>query len=408
MNPTVAQLPDAIDPRPWLHRVEQAKPHDVETALAATTVDEAQMAALLSPAALPWLETMAQRARGLTQRHFGRTIHLYAPLYLSSFCNSGCVYCGFSARHNVPRHKLDLRQTDAELAALKANGIEEVLLLTGERTRLADIDYVCAHTERASQRMHQVTAEVFPMEIAEYQRLAACGCVGISLYQETYDPVAYARYHLFGKKRDYQSRVEGPARALAGGLRTVGLGALLGLALPAFDMLALFRHARWLQKQFWQAGLSLSFPRIQPQTGDFMAPYAVSDRELAQIIFAFRIAFPTFPLVLSTRECAAFRDGMAGLGISKMSVASKTTVGGYSVASSTATAQFSTSDDRDGVTFCAALRERGFEPIFKDWDQVYRQPLVTHVGVERATPDDKRARAVRFSRPGADDAPLPN
>ncbi len=381
-------LPAEIDPRPWLDKADQASDREVQAALQAPEVNEAQLAALLSPAAAAYLEPMAQRAQALTRRQFGRTIHLYAPLYLSNYCGSRCTYCGFAAQNKVQRSKLTLEETAAELSALQAQGIEEVLLLTGERTRTADVDYICAHTELAARHMHQVTAEVFPMTETEYRQLVASGCVGISLYQETYDPAQYARCHLGGDKRHYGYRLHGPARALAAGMRTVGLGALLGLADPRFDLLALFRHARWLQRQFWQAGLSLSFPRIQPQTGHFEPPYPISDAQLAQYIFAFRLALPSFPLVLSTREAAAFRDGMAGLGVSKMSVASKTTVGGYAAVQASDAAQFEISDERDVATFCLALRRKHLEPVFKDWDAVYRNTAVADAG--RTIPGTER------------------
>jgi 2-iminoacetate synthase len=337
------------------------------------THEESAFAALLR-APPERLEALARRGQLLTRQHFGRTIALYAPLYLSSYCCGGCAYCGFAADRRQPRQRLEPVELDAELAALKAMGFEQVLLLTGERTPQADFGYLHAAVRAAARRFHEVTVEAFPMSVAEYRELAAAGCTGVTLYQETYDAEAYARWHRWGPKRDYASRLEAPARALEAGMRTVGLGALLGLAEPRAEALALYRHARELQRRFWRAGVSVSFPRLRPEAGGFEPPQAVSDRLLAQIIFAFRISLPETTLVLSTREAPALRDGLAGVGINRMSVASRTTVGGYRAAAAQAEAprQFAVSDERDVASFCAALRSRGLEPVFKNWDAAFR------------------------------------
>ena len=209
------------------------------------------------------------------------------------------------------------------------------------------------------------------MTESEYASLAQAGCTGLTLYQETYDPALYERVHRWGPKRDYAARLDAPARALAGGLRRVGLGVLLGLGDPARDALCLYQHAQHLRKEFWRAGVAVSFPRIRPQSGGFEPEYPVSERRLAQIIFAFRICLPDVPLALSTRECAAFRDGMAGVGINKMSVASRTTVGGYA-GEAAEESQFEVSDNRSVEAFCAMLAEKELEPVFKNWDRAYR------------------------------------
>ena len=330
------------------------------------------MAALLSPAAGRQLETLAHRAQMLTRRHFGRTIALYVPLYLSDYCSGGCVYCGFAADRSQPRHRLEPDDIVRELEAIKAMGFEEVLLLTGERTPRADLAYLLAAVAEAARHFHAVTVEAFPMSADEYRQLSEAGCVGVTLYQETYEPEQYARLHRWGPKRDYAARLDAPARALAGGMRWVGLGALLGLSDPLFDVLALYRHARHLRHRFWQSGVSLSFPRVCPQEGGYVPPYTVTETMLAQIVFAFRIACPDVPLVVSTRENARFRDGIAGVGVNKMSIASRTTVGGYRDHNDSPDGQFHVNDSRDIATFCAALRAKGLEPVFKNWDRVYR------------------------------------
>jgi len=360
-----------LDPTEGLRFCADADESAVRRAIACQEPGLRELSALLSPAAAPMLEQMAQRAQALTRRHFGRTVSLYVPLYLSSYCSSGCVYCGFASDRDTPRHRLTLDDIRTELAAVKAMGFDEVLLLTGERTPQADFDYVHAAVTTAAKIFHNVTIETFPMTESEYASLAQAGCTGLTLYQETYDPMLYERMHRWGPKRDYAARLDAPARALAGGLRRAGLGVLLGLGDPVRDALCLYQHARHLRQRFWRAGVAVSFPRIRPQSGGFEPEYPVSERRLAQIIFAFRICLPDVPLALSTRESAAFRDGMAGVGINKMSVASRTTVGGY--ANETAEeSQFEVSDNRTVEEFCAMLAENELEPVFKNWDKAYR------------------------------------
>ena len=340
--------------------------------LASPVADEAVFLELVRADPAQHLEQLAQRAQQITRQHFGRVITLYAPLYLSNYCSGGCAYCGFAADRHQPRHRLETPELMAELAALKAMGFEQILLLTGERTPQADFDYLHASVQTAARVFHEITVEAFPMTVEEYRRLADAGCTGVTLYQETYDPVAYARWHRWGPKRDFAARCEAPSRALEAGMRTVGMGALLGLADPVGEALALYRHVRDLQTRYWRAGLSVSFPRLRPESGGFQPPHAVSDRQLAQLIFAFRICLPDTSLVLSTREPPALRDGLAGVGINRMSVASRTTVGGYREAASETARQFAVSDERDIATFCAALRQRGLDPVFKNWDAAYR------------------------------------
>lgn len=349
-----------------------AASRDVDTALSSENPSVRDLAVLLSPAAGDALEKMARRAQLLTRKHFGRTMQLYAPLYLSSYCSSLCAYCGFAADHDIPRHKMSLDEIAYELQALREMKLDEILLLTGERTAEANVDYIEAAVEQAARSFDLVQVEVFPMEYDEYTSLARKGCSGLTLYQETYDADQYKKVHKKGRKADYEYRIESPARALAAGFRFAGLGCLLGLSDPVSDMLCLFEHVQYLRKKYWRAGLSVSFPRIRPVMGGFQPDEPVGDRLLAQIIFAFRICLPDIPLVLSTREAPSFRDGMAGLGISKMSVASRTTVGGYGGTSKGEEEQFRIYDDRDTPTFCRDLRQRNLEPVFKNWDSVYR------------------------------------
>ena len=372
----INSLPDWLDPYKWMHLTESSDLNAIEAAIYSKNPTIRELALLLSPSAKTFIEPMAQRAKYLTQRYFGKTISLYSPLYLSNYCNGGCVYCGIAADRRADRLVLNNQQLSKEIEELSASGIDEIVLLTGERMPEADVDYLENAIKLSSKKISSVNIEVFPMLENEYRILANAGCTGVTLYQETYDPIVYEKMHRWGDKRDFYNRLHAPERALKGGLRTIGLGALLGLANPVFDMLCLYNHANYILKNFWQSGVSISFPRIKPQLGEFRANFPVNELMLSQYIFALRICLPTVPLLLSTRESETIRDGLAGLGVSKMSVASKTTVGGYSSNIEKSTEQFEISDNRDIKMFCSALRRKNLEAVFKNYDSIYREPVL--------------------------------
>ncbi|MDD5483135.1 MAG: 2-iminoacetate synthase ThiH [Kiritimatiellae bacterium] len=364
--------PDWLHPAAWTAVSRRAGNRDVLNAIESESPGPRELAALLSPAAASFIEPMAQKALSLTRRYFGRTIALYVPLYLSNYCSGGCAYCGFAADRKHPRKRLERDMIAMEMDALRKLGFEEILLLTGERTPQADFNYVREAVVLAAERFAMVTIESFPMTIAEYRELAAAGCSGITIYQETYDPEVYSKVHRWGPKKNFSNRLETPARALAAGARFAGLGALLGLADPAAEAVCLFQHVEHLRREHWQAGFSISFPRIRPQAGGFAPANPVGDSFLAQMIFAFRLCLPEVHLVLSTREKPAFRDAIAGVGISKMSIASKTTVGGYHFDYQAAgEGQFDVADTRSVASFCRTLAGKGLQPVFKNWDAVY-------------------------------------
>ncbi len=336
--------------------------------------ESAQLARMLAANSSSSLESLAAESQAITLRRFGRTMTLYAPLYLSNFCSSGCAYCGFASDRKTRRRRLEEGEIRRELTAMKKLGISDILLLTGERTAAADFDYLQRSVAIAAEVMPRVSVEAFPMSVSEYRSLAEAGCTGITIYQETYNRERYEALHRWGPKKDFIERLETPARALEGGIKTVGLGVLLGLSDPVEDALGLYRHVRQLSRTWWRAGLSVSFPRMRPQTGGYEPPFPVDDHFLARMIFAFRIALPDVELVLSTRESPAFRDGMTGLGITRMSIESRTTVGGYDDPENAEKGQFEVFDDRTALEFCRALRERNIEPVFKNWEPAYNGP----------------------------------
>lgn len=366
-----AVLPDWLDPLPWLPDNRAVDEDSIRSAIYSHSPGPGELAVLLSEEAGKHIEEMARRAQAITLRHFGRTISLYVPLYASNYCSGGCVYCGFASDREQVRLKLSDGELVSEIKALKKQGFNDVLLLTGERTDEAGFEYLSGCVRIAAEHLHNVSVESFSMSSDEYGQLYEAGCTGVTLYQETYNPELYGELHRWGQKQDYAFRLDAPSRAMEAGMRSLGLGVLLGLDDPVRESICLFLHAQHLLKKHWRSGVMVSFPRICAQMGEYKPAYPVGDEFLARMIFAFRICLPDVPLVLSTRESARLRDGLAGIGISRMSVASKTTVGGYCSEEHGSGAQFEVTDTRDVDSFCAMLRSKDLEPVFKNWDSVF-------------------------------------
>jgi 2-iminoacetate synthase len=316
------------------------------------------------------LEDLAQRARLATRQRFGKTMELYAPLYISNYCSSACSYCNFSARNKkINRKNLSISEAEREMSALKQRGLDEVLLLTGEMEDERRVDFLSPYISLASQYFTKVGLEIFPASTEEYKVLQKLGISYVTVYQETYNRDVYARVHKSGRKRDFAYRFDTPNRVLASGIRGVGMAILLGLAEPVQDFWVLSEHVRALKSKYWDRDFSISFPRIK----DRSVHYPVSDKFLARAIFLFRLLFPDLTMVLSTRESGSFRNGMAGLGINKMSAGSRTTVGGY-CAEQIATdrgGQFEIEDMRNIQEVRASLREKGLSPILKNHDRIF-------------------------------------
>ncbi|MCX8044930.1 MAG: 2-iminoacetate synthase ThiH [Desulfobacterota bacterium] len=340
---------------------------DVARTLAQRHWDVADLPVLLSPAAADYLEQMATIARQITLLRFGSVIRLYAPLYISNECVNACAYCGFNRTNNIERLTLTIEQALQEADALHAQGFRHLLLVSGEHREKVPPSYLEAIVRRLSEKFAAVTIEVYPLEENEYRRLGDAGVTGIAIYQETYDRAVYRAMHN-GPKADFDYRLLAPERAGRAGYREIGIGALLGLTDFRIDISILGHHAAYLMKTFWKAQVAISFPRLRAACGGFVPPAAVSDRDLAQIVFALRMALPDVDLVLSTREKPAFRDGMAGLGITRMSAGSKTKPGGYSL-SDDALEQFEVADTRPPAEVAAMLYRKNLEPVWKDFDR---------------------------------------
>lgn len=326
--------------------------------------------ALISPSARPYLETMAQMSHQRTVARFGYTQQLYAPMYLSNVCSNICTYCGFSANNRIPRKILNESEIQQELSALKALGIQHVLFVTGESNLRVGVPYLKRAFELARKQFSSLSMEVQPMDQDGYEALMGSGLSSVLVYQETYHQEAYARYHPKGFKRNFEYRLETPERLGRAGMKKIGLGVLYGLEDWRTDSFMLAAHLQFMERRYWRSRYSLSFPRIRPHEGDFQPVSVVDDRDLVQLICAFRLLSSELELSLSTREEAHFRDHVHKLGITSMSAGSKTNPGGYAVDPQTLE-QFEISDERSPAQVAAHLQSAGYEAVWKDWDASY-------------------------------------
>jgi len=315
------------------------------------------------------LESLARESQRITQQYFGRTITLYTPLYLSNYCSSHCTYCGFHSKNRITRIRLTPEQMHQEMQAVAGTGIENILLLTGESYKATPLSYLKEASKIAKQYFTSISLEVHPMESQEYRELFFIGVDGIAVYQETYDRARYSEVHLSGKKSDYDYRRDTPRRAACAGMRQISLGVLLGLGNAAEDLLALYNHLQWMERNFPGVEYSLSFPRLRKIKGRAFAISNVSDFTFIKIICLTRILFPRVGLNLSTRESPSLRDHALELGITRISAGSNTAVGGYVLLKNPEQQepQFDIEDQRSVHEIKNLLKMKNFDPVFTDW-----------------------------------------
>jgi len=347
---------------------------------------------LIAPKADQELEAMARVSRLLTLQNFGRTMRLFAPLYLSNECINNCRYCGFSRDNSILRVTLDAAEVVAEGQHLAHHGFRQILLVAGEHPKFISRGYLAECVRALAPDFASISIEVAPMETQDYVPIVEAGAEGLVVYQETYNRSVYAEMHTSGPKRDFNFRLDCAERGYSAGFRRIGIGALIGLSRWQDEAVALAAHLEYLFKRCWQAQISVSLPRLRPAAGGFYPLFSMADRELAQLVCALRITFPQLGIVLSTRERAPLRDSLALIGVTMMSAGSHTEPGGYTrlgrehlhrtvrgriVApeyqdgeDELATGQFEISDERSPAEIVTVLRERGLEPVWKDWDQV--------------------------------------
>jgi len=343
---------------------------DVEQALAAPKRTLEDFKALISPAATAYLEPMAQLSQKLTQKRFGKTVQLYVPLYLSNECQNICTYCGFSLHNKVRRKTLTSVEIMQEVAALKAMGYDHVLLVTGEANQTVHVDYFKKVLELIRPHFSHISMEVQPLEVADYEALIPYGLNTVLVYQETYHQEDYRKHHPKGKKSNFYYRLDTPDRLGKAGIHKIGLGVLIGLEDWRTDSFFTALHLDYLEKTYWQTRYSLSFPRLRPFSGGLEPKVEMSDKELVQLICAYRLFNEEVELSISTRESEKFRNNIIKLGITAMSAGSKTNPGGY-VVEPESLEQFEISDERSPVEITAMLKAQGYEPVWKDWDRMY-------------------------------------
>ncbi len=342
---------------------------DVDRALTADYPNVNNFLAFLSPAAEVRLEQMAISAHDLTLRHFGRTLQLYTPLYLSDYCENRCTYCSFSARNPFPRRKLGPDEVDREGAAIAETGLRHILILTGESRKQSPVEYISDCVTLLKKYFHSIAIEIYPLTQTEYAALIDRGVDGLTLYQETYNEALYQAIHPAGPKRDYRFRLDAPERAAAAHMRQINIGALLGLADWRKEVFALGLHARYLMDRFPDADIGVSAPRLRPFKGSFSQTCSVTDSHLVQALLSLRLFLPRIGISLSTRESETFRDHLIPLGITRLSAGSVTSVGGHAAlaAEETALPQFEIADHRTVEQMTEMIRSRGYDPVLSDW-----------------------------------------
>ncbi|ABR50314.1 thiazole biosynthesis protein ThiH [Alkaliphilus metalliredigens QYMF] len=346
--------------------LKEVKEPDVLGIIKKNKLNHHDFLALLSPAAANCLEEMAQRAQELSLQHFGKTVLLYTPLYLSNYCVNRCAYCSYNIDHDIKRKKLTYDEIEKEAQIIAETGLKHILLLTGESRIETPVSYLVEAVKIMKKYFDSIAIEIDPLEKEDYQRLIEAGVDGLTIYQEVYDEEVYKQVHLAGPKRNYHFRLDAPERACEANIHNVNIGALLGLNKWQHEAFMTGMHANYLQNKYNDVELSISLPRIRPHVGGFRDVYPVTDQDLVQVLLAFRIYLPYVAITMSTRERGSLRDHLIPLGVTKMSAGVTTEVGGHSD-SDKGDSQFEISDTRSVEEMRKAILNKGYQPIFKNW-----------------------------------------
>ena len=342
---------------------------DVRAALGKETLSPYNFGALLSPAAQPLIEEMAQRAQQETRKHFGNSIYMFTPLYIANYCENYCIYCGFNCHNKIRRAKLNFEQIEQEMQAIAATGLEEILLLTGESRKMSDVEYIGEACKIAKKYFKLIGLEIYPVNSDEYAYLHQCGADFVTVFQETYDPEKYETLHLGGHKRVFPYRFSAQERAVLGGMRGVGFAALLGLSDFRKDAFATGMHAYLLQKKYPHAEIAFSCPRLRPTINhEEINPKDVHETQLLQVIMAYRIFMPFANITISTREGQRFRDNVISIAATKISAGVSTGIGSHvEEIEEKGDEQFVISDDRSVDEVYQAIKDRGLQPVMNDY-----------------------------------------
>ena len=342
---------------------------DVRAALEHETCTIEDFKALISPAAEPFLEQMAERARRETSKHFGNTVYLFTPLYIANYCENYCIYCGFNCHNRIRRAKLNAEEIEAEMAEIAKSGLQEILILTGESRKMSDVEYIGEACKIARKYFKVIGLEVYPMNSEEYAYLHECGADYVTVFQETYNSDKYETLHLAGHKRIFPYRMEAQERAIRGGMRGVGFAALLGLDDFRKDAFATGMHAYLLQRKYPHAEIAFSCPRLRPIiNNDKINPMDVHEKQLLQVVTAYRLFMPYASITVSTRECARVRDSLMEIAATKISAGVSTGIGSHAKGlEDQGDEQFEISDGRTVKQVYDALLEEGLQPVMSDY-----------------------------------------
>ncbi|MGI6118867.1 MAG: 2-iminoacetate synthase ThiH [Bilifractor sp.] len=344
---------------------------DVRRAIAAEDRTPEDFAALLSPAALPYLEEIAQAAKTETRKHFGNSVCMFTPLYIANYCENYCIYCGFNCHNRIHRAQLNAQEIDEEMAAIAKSGLQEILILTGESRKRSTVQYIGEACRIARKYFRIIGVEVYPMNSDEYAYLHECGADYVTVFQETYNSDKYETLHLAGHKRIFPYRINAQERALMGGMRGVGFAALLGLDDFRKDAFATGMHAYLLQRKYPRAEIAFSCPRLRPIiNNDRINPMDVHERQLLQVVCAYRLFMPFASITVSTRECPRVRDNLVSIAVTKISAGSKTGVGSHSdeiADKDKGDEQFIISDERGVDEVYHDLQKLGLQPVMSDY-----------------------------------------
>ena len=341
---------------------------DVDKSLKKDKLSENDLLNLLSPIAAERIEDMAQLSHKRTIQYFGRTISLYIPLYISNYCQNGCIYCGFHAGNKMKRRKLSLEEIEKEAVIIAETGIKHILVLTGEAEKVTPMDYLIDAIELLKKYFPSISIEMFPMTTEDYSTLKKAGVDGLTVYQEVYDREVYKEVHPYGLKKDYDFRIETPERGAEAGFRLVNVGALFGLSDIASEAFLTAIHARYLDDKYPDTEIAVSFPRINSAENNFVQKHKLDDKTFVQYMTAFRLFLPRVGINISTRETAEFRDNVLPLGVTRFSAGSKTEVGGYTEHHIDDVPQFDISDTRTVAETVKVIEEKGFQAVMKDWE----------------------------------------
>ncbi|MHB8127183.1 MAG: 2-iminoacetate synthase ThiH [Desulfitobacteriaceae bacterium] len=349
------------------YNYHQYTPRDVESALGKEVLSGDDFAALLSPVAFSYLESMAQKAKLETRKHFGNSISMFTPLYISNYCENNCVYCGFNCKNEIQRGKLSMEEIDNELKTIAKTGLKEILILTGESRYQSGVTYIGEAVKLAKKYFSTIGIEIYPLNTDEYSYIQQCGADFVSVYQETYNPEAYEKTHLSGPKRVFPYRFNAQERAIKAGMRGVAFGALLGLDDFRKDAFATGIHAYLLQQKYPHAEISFSVPRLRPFINrSDNNPKDVHEPQLLQVMLAYRLFMPFAGITISTREGARFRDNVIGMVATKISAGVKVGVGGHE-AEAKGDEQFEISDPRDVDVIHQMILAQGLQPVYTDY-----------------------------------------